>query len=298
MRLIKFLICLAVVNSTIVSNGQDLFWLDPSPTDVTAPARLYIDLNPETISSWFEGCGNCDVNTFDDIDPETNPPFLWMWFRDGYSRPSETIINNATVNVSNGEWASSNINMMLTQDEDNPNLWYFDFQGTSLSNFYGLPAAELYQEDFNFLVKQKDGSDIGENQEQKTADFGILPEPVGCFEKVCPFPGTFFQDEYFAITYDNNQESSPPLQNMGADEARIWFRYKVNGGGFETLQDETLGTMMFDGDGIFSINMLPEEYFGLSDGDILDEIQVFISKTPIEVPPFTGPISLFPGCPE
>ncbi len=278
--------------------AQEIFYLDPTPTDVTGPARLYIDLSPETISSWFEGCGNCDVNTFDDLDPETNPPYLWMWFRDGYSRPQNAQINGEDVNVSNGEWSASNPNMVLKQDENNENLWYFDFLGTSIANFYGLPAAELYLEDFNFLVKQIDGSDIGEGQEQKTADFGILPEPVGCFEKICPFPGTFFQDQYFVITYDNNKEEIPTLQNLSPGEALIWFRYKVNGGSFQVLQDESIGVMEFDGDGIFSTTMIPEQFFGLSDGDILDEIQVYITKSPIQAPPFTAPITLFPGCPE
>jgi len=88
------------------------------------------------------------------------------------------------------------------------------------------------------------------------------------------------------------------LQNLGSDEALIWFRYRVNGGAYQLLQDETLGQMKFDGDGIFSITMIPEDYFGLDEGDILDEIQVYVTKTPIFAPPFTVPASFFPGCPE
>ncbi len=163
--------------------------------------------------------------------------------------------------------------------------------------FYGVPAAQFYDTGIDFLVKEKNGAPA-DLPEQKSPDLNIIPEPIGCFDKVCPFPTLFFQDDFFAITYNNNQETIPSLQNLNEGEALVWFRYKVNGGAFQVLQDEVQGVMDYDGDGIFSVTMIPEEYFGLEENDILDEIQVYITKSPIVAPPFTTPISLFPGCGE
>jgi hypothetical protein len=226
-----------------------------------------------------------------DVNPDDNPLYIWAW------NPNESRAPVNGLDVTNGQWGSSNDNLQMQQDPDNPNLWYFDFLGAPLVDFYGAPAAEFYESGISFLLKEDNGAppDV---PEQKSPDLSIIPEPVGCFDKVCPFPSVFFQDDFFAITYDNNQETIGPLQNLGPDEALIWFRYRVNGGSLQLLQDEALGAMEYDGDGFFSLTMIPEEFFGLEEGDILDEIQVFITKAPIVAPPFTAPITLTPGCPE
>lgn len=267
-----------------LASAQGIF-LDPAPTDVTGPARLYVDITS----------GECDCPELQDADPETNPLYIWTW--QPFEDRADLTIGDETFNIKNGAWNDSNENLKLTQDPNNPNLWYFDFLGASPVQFYGAPAAEFYETGISFLLKEDNGAppDV---PEQKSPDLNIVPEPVGCFDKVCPFPTVFFQDDFFAITYDNNKEDIGSLQNLGPGEALVWFRYKVNGGSFQVFQDETLGMMDFDGDGIFSITMIPEQYFGLSEGDILDEIQVYITKSPIQAPPFTQPITLIPGCPE
>ncbi len=120
---------------------------------------------------------------------------------------------------------------------------------------------------------------------------------MGCFEKICPFPTVFFQDDYFVISYDNKKETVPTLQNLGPDECLIWYRYRVNGGALQTYREETEKfKMAYDGDGVFSLTMIPEDYFELADGDELTQIDVLITKSPINQPPFTAAITLFPGC--
>ena len=212
-------------------SSQAAFFFEPDPTDVTGPVRLYVDVSAPEI---FDGCGNCNTEAFTDLDPETNPLYIWTWDPNG-DRP-DLNVGGETFNVTNGNWDLSNDNLVMTQDPDDPNLWYYDFLGAAPAIFYNVPASTFYDGGIFFLVKEKNGNPAaGTEGEQKSADINIIPEPVGCFEKICPFPTTFFQDEYFAITYDNNQETIQSLQNLGPDGALIWFRYRVNGGAIQVL---------------------------------------------------------------
>lgn len=255
-------------------------YFEPSPTDVTAPARLYIDITS----------AECNCPELQDVNPESNPLYIWTWVPIEDRQP----VNG--MDATNGTWNNSNENMKLKQDETNPNLWYFDFFGVSMAEFYQAPAAIFYQGGISFLLKEKNGAPA-DLPEQKSPDITIIPEPVGCFEKICPFPTTFFQDDYFVITYDNTMEDNGTLQNLGPEECLIWYKYSVNNGPLQTLREPTDKFKMdYDGNGIFSKTMIPEVYFGLSEGQVLTQIDVFITKPPINVPPFTSPISLFPGC--
>ncbi|NEN23759.1 hypothetical protein G3O08_09625 [Cryomorpha ignava] len=259
--------------------GQGIYF-EPSPTDVTAPARLFVDVSS----------AECSCPELQDVNPEDNPLYIWTW------NPNEDRADVNGLNVKNGEWGNSNDNLKMQQDPNNPSLWYFDFAGASLVAFYQQPAAVFYASGIMFLVKEKNGAPAG-LPEQKSGDLSIIPEPIGCFEKVCPFPTIFFQDDYFVITYDNKQEIVPSLQNIAPDDCKIWYKYSVNGGSLQTLREPTDKFLMdYDGDGVFSKSMIPKEYFGLQEGDELTRIDVFITKGNINAPPFTAAISLFPGC--
>jgi hypothetical protein len=256
-------------------------YFDPAPTDVTSPARLYLDVTSS----------ECSCPELQDVNPEDNPLYIWAW---NPNEEREDVNGNSALN---GEWGSSNDNLQMTQDPDNPNFWYFDFLGASLVQFYDQPAAIFYNDGIDFLVKEKNGAPP-DLPEQKSPDINIVPEPIGCFEKICPFPTTFYQDEYFFITYDNNQEGNPALQNLGPNECLIWFQYKVDDGSLQTLQENTEKfKMRFDGDGIFSKSMIPEDYFELNEGEQLTEIKVFVTTDPINAPPFALTFDpLIPGC--
>jgi len=268
-----------MVSVSMIGQSQGIYF-EPSPTDVTAPARLYVDI----------ASSDCNCPELLDGDPDTNPLFIWAW------NPNEARQPVNGLDVTNGDWGSSNDNLAMKQDPDNPNLWYFDFVGASMAEFYQVPAATLYAQGIDFLIKEKNGAPA-DQPEQKSPDLNIIPEPLGCFEKVCPFPTTFFQDEYFFITYDNTQETISALQNMGPDECFIWFRISVNGGSLQVVQGASdKFKMKYDGEGIFSVSMIPEEYFELSEGDILTQVDVYITKPPVQAPPFTSPITLIPGC--
>ena len=115
-RLIKFCVLFVVIvtchNSTL---GQGIY-LIPSPTNVSEPARLYIDTNSP----------DCQCDELGDAGPD-NPVYIWTW---GPSDNRPTLeINGESIETSNGEWTNSNDSLVLTQDETNPSLWYFDFLG-------------------------------------------------------------------------------------------------------------------------------------------------------------------------
>jgi len=284
MKFNSALILVILFGGVLQVSGQGIYF-DPAPTDVTSPVRLYIDVSsPE-----------CNCPELQDGDPETNPLYIWAW-NPNEARP-DLNVGGETFNVTNGQWGDSNDNLQLTQDENDPNLWYFDFLGASLVQFYNVPAAQFYESGIDFLLKEKNGAPA-DLPEQKSPDLNIVPEPVGCFEKVCPFPTTFFQEDFFAINYDSNKESNPGLQDGDAYFAR--FRYRVNGGDLQEFEvtDESTVEMLNEGGGIFSLTMIPEEFFGLGEDDFLDEIQVSFTKPPLSAAPFSSFVQLIPGCPE
>lgn len=272
---IKSIVLSCLFSVAIISGSAQGIYFDPSPTDVTVPGRLYVDVTSS----------ECSCPELLDVNPESNPLYIWLW------NPNDPLM--ATLN---GSWDNSNEQMKMQQDASNPNLWYFDFFGSSLAAFYEQPAAVFYSAGMDFLVKEKNGAPSG-LPEQKSPDLHFDFEPIGCFEKICPFPTVFFQDEYFVITYDNKQEIIPTLQNIAPDDCKIWYKYSVNGGTLQTLREDTEKFLMdYDGDGVFSKSMIPQEYFGLEEGEELTRIDVFITKGNINAPPFTAAISLFPGC--
>jgi hypothetical protein len=285
MKLRSIILIAVAIGWSSLATAQGIYF-DPEPTDVTGPVRLYVDVSSS----------ECDCPELMDGDSETNPLYIWAWNPNG-DRP-DLEIGGSTFAVTNGDWGNSNDNLILTQDESNPNLWYFDFLGASMVQFYNVPAAQSYESGIDFLVKEKNGESPGEGiGEQKSPDINIIPEPVGCFDKVCPFPTTFFQEDFFALTYDTNKEANPGLQGGDAYFAR--FQYKVNGGAYQILEvtDESKVAMVPEGDGFFSITIIPTDFFGLNENDILDEIRVSFTKPPLDDAPYSTAVSLFPGCP-
>ena len=255
--------------------------MDPTPTDVFEPARLYIDITSS----------ECDCPELQDADPESNPLYIWTWQPRGDDRPP---LNGE--NTANGEWSNSNENMRMKRDEANPSLWYFDFLEAPPVQFYDVPAAELYGGGISFLVKEKNGAPEGV-PEQKSPDLSYVPESPGCLDKVCYFPTIWYTDDYLIITYDNEQEENSALQNLGPDECYVWFGYSVDGGSLQTLQgSEEKFKMNYIGAGKFDKTMIPFEYFGLNEGETITELRVLFTKQPVNVPPFTSPDISIPGC--
>ena len=275
---------LSISSSVIAQPGETSAWVDPSPGNVTDSVRLYIDLS-------HPDCG-CPLLQ-DYATPNAPVPiYMWTWVPAESGRPAE---------FANGAWNASNPNLAMRQDPDNPAYWYYTMIPTS---FYNVPAATVYETGFSFLAKAQDGSAI-EGGEPKSADQANIPiEPLECVDVVCPFPQVGFQDEYFFIVYDTNRESGP-MANVGPDNCYMFLRYSVNGGANVTYNAGSLQNvaqtnpelkMNFDGDGVFSFSMLPEEFLNLNEGDELTSITVQFVQQPF-AGFFSQPSTLLFGCP-
>jgi len=273
-------VCTAVLSPNLYSQG---IYFVPSPTNVTEPVRLYVDVSSP----------DCQCSELTDVGPN-NPMYIWTW--EPSNSRADITVDGETIQINNGEWDSSNEQLRMTQDETNPSLWYFDFLGVPPTEFYGTSAAGFYSTGIKFLVKEFNGKPTPDGPEQKSADLTIIPESPGCVEEYCLFPTIWYPTDYLTITYDNNQETIPALQNLGMDEALIWYRYKVDGT-FRIYQNPENAVMESLGGGFFTVTMIPNQFFGIEEGETIEEIEVYITKDILQAPPFSVE-SIFPGCPE
>lgn len=283
-KLMRLPLILPMVFAASALFGQGIY-LVPSPTNVLEPARLYVDVSsPE-----------CSCPELLDTDPETNPLYLWTWMP-SEARPNITV-DGESLDITNGEWNDSNDNLRMEQDPANPNLWYYDFFDVPLTTFYNSPADAFYVDGIHFLVKEKNGSPP-DLPEQKSPDLMVVPESPGCVDKFCPFPSIWFPSDYLVVTYNNNLETNGALQDLDPSQAHVYFAYRVDGGPLlykgNTPGEEIL--LQHDGNGYFSITLVPNEFFDIPEGSELTELTVFVTKPPIAAPPFAQ-ATLVPGCP-
>jgi len=139
--------------------GQGIYWA-PSPINPNEPSpRLYVDITSD----------ECSCPELQDADPETNPLYFWSW-EPVEDRPTVEV-NGEQVDVTNGNWTDSNDNLQMKRDPFNSDLWYFDFAGVSLTEFYFAPEA-LFDVGVSFLIKEDNGSPDGQ-PEQKSIDMNI-----------------------------------------------------------------------------------------------------------------------------
>jgi glucose/arabinose dehydrogenase len=149
----------SIVVFSFIGYSQGVY-LDPAPTDANEPARLYVDISS----------AECNCPELLDADPQDNPLYIWTW-NPNENRP-DVIIEGNPFNVMNGMWSDSNENLKMIRDENDPNLWYYDFLGTSLADFYDVPASVLYDEGIDFLIKEKNGAPPN-MPEQKSPDLSV-----------------------------------------------------------------------------------------------------------------------------
>ena len=155
------LLCLVAFLIGSSSFGQGIY-LEPEPIFIDSQtARLYVDVSS----------ADCSCPELQDADPDTNPLYIWSW-QPSEDRP-DLIIDGQLVNVLNGNWTDSNENLRMSVDENNPNLWYYDFQNVTLSEFYDVPSSD-FENGISFIVKEKNGNPDPELPEQKSPDLNIL----------------------------------------------------------------------------------------------------------------------------
>ena len=155
-------------------------YIQPVPTNVNSTTRINVDISKPDCE-----CPNLQDATSDD------PLYLWSWL------PAEPLFGN-------GSWDNSNEELKMTQNKNNPNIWFID---VVITDFYGVNENTAYENGLSYLVKKKNGLDGGNNDlENKSRDFDITLIPPPCEDRLCPHPQVLQQDDYFTIFYNISQE--------------------------------------------------------------------------------------------
>ena len=102
-------------------------WTDPVEPVATDSVTIYVDLTQMDCQS---------------LVGEAGPMYMWSW------NPADP----PAVPGGNGDWSDSNEEMIMVND--GPNIWKKTILPT---DFYGVDAATVYENDISFLVKAKDG---------------------------------------------------------------------------------------------------------------------------------------------
>ncbi len=250
-------------------------YIVPKEADVNQEVTLYVNVKDP-------GC-NCP-----NLVNATDPIYVWSW------KPSDP-------KVGNGTWNSSNEDLKMT-DEGN-GLWSFKMIP---SQFYNITDVELfYQENIHLLVKLKDGgSGGGTDKENKSGDLVANIDPMpGCVEKMCPFPINFNQDDYFTLRYDNNKEEKTSMKDLQPGDVYVHVRCIANGNLYEVSDFNSVWNnpdlaMRSEGDVIFTLTFIPEEFLPIPQGAQITSL-VFVIRRKVFVTPddkTDGTVTIKCGC--
>ncbi len=219
----------------------------PSPTGKNDTITLFINVAQTT-----DGVQNSGLNARLNAHPDDDV-FLWSW------QPSEPILGN-------GSWNGSNSALKMTKVSDK--LYSIRFLPTA---FYGVDATQFFSLGISCLAKMSDGNAYaGEYPgEAKTEDLHVTVIPRLCDELYCSFPELGKTNDFLSITYDNNQETNPDLQNLGPDDCYLFLRAQQSAFvGFNyTTPDLATSTPALKmkpvagRPGFFRLSMLPEDFF-------------------------------------
>lgn len=162
-------------------------WIEPDPTsidfDPSAEATIYVDANQTECA---------DLATFDEV-------YIWTWM------PAELPEGDDN---HNGMWGESNEALQMTAEGEG--IFSFTLIPTE---FYKVDAAIVYDNDFSFLIKLRDGAGgLTTCGEDKSEDLEVTAEPVVLERKVNTFPGNIADtlpttpSDFFTLIYNKNLE--------------------------------------------------------------------------------------------
>lgn len=250
----------------VIFVGAQTAYVLPSPTDAEAEITLYIDINQSS-----DGVQNNALKAMLQDHPDDNV-YLWSWM------PAEPVVGN-------GQWGESNEELLMTKESDL--LYSITFTPTE---FYGVEGADFFNSGISCLAKLQNGNayeDDGYDGEAKTEDLMVEIIPKLCDDVLCVFPEIRRSDDYVSITYDNNQETSVPLQNMGSNDCYIFVGYIMEGASIQPLHPVNesefypeLQLKPIDEPGFFRITFIPEELLKnvRLPGDVLERLRIFIVR--------------------
>lgn len=261
-------------------------WVEPEDPDVTQPIRLYVDFDKTTNTSCKDLPG---------------PFHIWTW------SPIELKGDNPKVNGTGDKpWKSSNDVLVMKKDESKgPKVWYYEMIPTE---FYEVPASDIYSKGIKFLAKPKDGGGYGE-PDLKTEDFTITisaPKLVRGF--IYQFPAIINENEITTLIYNNPVDTNPGMKDLASGDAYMWIKCTATdtvsattvtyqpASFFLTANNPKLQMMKDEATGMFSLTMIPREFFGLKPSEKVKEIECTVRRKvytsaldrTIEQPKFKG----------
>jgi hypothetical protein len=263
----KIVFTLVALAACMMAYSQAAY-IQPSPTGKNDTITLYINVAQTT-----DGTMNNALSAMLTDHPD-DTVYLWTW------QPAGPVVGN-------GDWTNSNSAMAMTKVPNAEKLYSIRFKPTS---FYGVDATTFFTNGISCLAKLDNGNAYeGEyNGEAKTEDLNINIIPKLCDELYCVFPEIAKTDDYVSITYDNTQETTPELQNLGEDECYIFLRAEQSTFVAFNYADPAVVTtlpqlkMKSIGDGKFRLTIIPSDFFNeagiLPEGFSLKKIKYYVLK--------------------
>lgn len=243
----------------------------PEEFDPAKPCKIMVNLKL-TSNEW----GIVEIAQTEDI-------YIWTW------KPKEHPAGHPLANgIGGAAWKNSNEALKMTKESEG--LYSFTMIPTE---FYETSPANVYKEDFHFLVKPKDGGGYGD-PDRKTEDLTIpvdppagpivkfLTVPVGRGEKKDTIIST--TRDVFSVVYNNNAEEKASMQNaeelyahaIAYDEAGTAYPIAANArraGDFPQLK------MKNTKEGVFQFSFIPEKLFNaIPQGQKIMKIEIQIVK--------------------
>ncbi|MCB9235691.1 MAG: hypothetical protein H6581_28855 [Bacteroidia bacterium] len=237
-------------------------WTEPADNiDPADTLKIYVDLTKM----------DCDK-----LVGNPGPLYIWTWM------PGDPVNGNGSWNASNTDNAWTNVG---------PDIWRFTMIPTE---FYGVPAQDVYDKDIFFLVKALDGGSGGDcssaGLENKTEDLTVAVDPpVAPNLKVKSFPAAdgddivyITQKDIFSLRYDNNEEEKVSMQNVS--DLFVYARaYDTTGTEYKPALLSQVGNnpklqMRNNGDGTFTWSIQPAKVFNIPDTQVLDYVKLQIMK--------------------
>jgi hypothetical protein len=201
-RILTLIIGFSLISAKVFGQAN---WIEPENPDVTKKIRIYVDLTKTTNRSCADSTG---------------PFYIWTW------NPKEHPIGHPFVNGTGEKaWQNSNDALKMTNDAaKGPLVWYYEMVPTE---FYEVPAADVYKKGISLLVKTKNGGGYGA-PDVKTEDLNFTIEPPKTDRgAIYSAPSSMALNEVANIMYDNNFELNDSMTNVSNDDLYAWVSASI-----------------------------------------------------------------------
>jgi hypothetical protein len=279
-RIIILLITFSLLSAKVFGQAS---WIEPENPDVTKPIRIYVDLTKTTNTSCKDSTG---------------PFYIWTW------NPKEHPLGHPLVNgTGEKSWQNSNEALKMTNDvTKGPLVWYYEMTPTE---FYEVPAADVYKKGISLLVKTKNGGGYGA-PDVKTEDLTFTIEPPKTDRgSMYATPSSMIQNEIVNLIYDNQKEVNPGMQNLVNEELYMLVTATIKDTVTNVIRTFSPATflnvsqnpdlkLVFDGNGKYRLSFLPNKLFNItSPNDLVTQVELVVYKKL-----YTGPSDRSDGQPK